>query len=85
MPDPLSRLTAGLADRYRIERELGRGGMATVSAAESRGSADVAEATLAIGPPAALPWRCTPGRFSDLRRAVASATSSGYGLENHDA
>jgi serine/threonine-protein kinase len=27
---PLSRLAAGLADRYRIERELGAGGMATV-------------------------------------------------------
>ena len=38
-------LTTALADRYRIERELGQGGMATLSAAESRGSADVAEAT----------------------------------------
>ena len=27
---PLETLRAGLADRYRIERELGRGGMATV-------------------------------------------------------
>ena len=26
----LNRLQASLADRYRIERELGRGGMATV-------------------------------------------------------
>jgi len=38
-------LTTTLADRYRVERELGQGGMATLSAAESRGSADVAEAT----------------------------------------
>jgi Tol biopolymer transport system component/tRNA A-37 threonylcarbamoyl transferase component Bud32 len=30
LTDPLSRLTAALADRYRIERELGQGGMATV-------------------------------------------------------
>ncbi len=30
MTDPLARLTAALADRYRIERELGQGGMATV-------------------------------------------------------
>jgi len=29
MPDT-TRLTAALADRYRIERELGQGGMATV-------------------------------------------------------
>ena len=30
MSDPASRLHSALADRYRIERELGRGGMATV-------------------------------------------------------
>jgi serine/threonine-protein kinase len=30
MPDLLNRLQASLADRYRIEHELGRGGMATV-------------------------------------------------------
>ena len=30
MSAPLSRLTAALADRYQIERELGQGGMATV-------------------------------------------------------
>ncbi len=30
MTDAVARLTASLADRYRIERELGAGGMATV-------------------------------------------------------
>jgi eukaryotic-like serine/threonine-protein kinase len=30
VPDVLSQLSAALADRYRVERELGRGGMATV-------------------------------------------------------
>jgi len=30
MTDSVERLTASLADRYRIERELGQGGMATV-------------------------------------------------------
>jgi len=30
MPDVLTRLTTALTDRYRIERELGAGGMATV-------------------------------------------------------
>ena len=34
MADPLSRLTTALSDRYRIERELGAGGMATVYLAE---------------------------------------------------
>ena len=30
MPDPVTRLNAALECRYRIERELGEGGMATV-------------------------------------------------------
>jgi len=30
MSDAPARLSAALADRYRIERELGAGGMATV-------------------------------------------------------
>jgi eukaryotic-like serine/threonine-protein kinase len=34
MPDPQSPLSTALADRYRIERELGAGGMATVYLAE---------------------------------------------------
>jgi serine/threonine-protein kinase len=34
MPDSLDRLSAALADRYRIERELGAGGMATVYLAD---------------------------------------------------
>src|SRR5690349_20040842 len=34
MPDPPSHLATALADRYRIERELGQGGMATVYLAQ---------------------------------------------------
>ena len=34
MTDPLRRLIAALADRYRLERELGAGGMATVYLAQ---------------------------------------------------
>jgi serine/threonine-protein kinase len=34
MTDPLGRIAAALADRYRVERELGAGGLATVFLAE---------------------------------------------------
>src|SRR6267142_6386353 len=34
MADPLPRLSTALSDRYRIERELGAGGMATVYLAQ---------------------------------------------------
>src|SRR6187399_611553 len=34
MTDPQVRLSASLAERYRIERELGQGGMATVYLAQ---------------------------------------------------
>ena len=34
MTDLLDRIKAALADRYRIEREIGSGGMATVYLAE---------------------------------------------------
>src|SRR5512147_360291 len=34
MTDPMARLGTSLADRYRIERELGAGGMATVYLAQ---------------------------------------------------
>ena len=34
MTDAITRLATALADRYRIERELGQGGMATVYLAD---------------------------------------------------
>ncbi len=36
MTTRLTRLSAALADRYRIERELGQGGMATVRSLTQR-------------------------------------------------
>jgi len=38
MADPIPRLTIALSDRYRIERELGAGGMATVYLRPGHGS-----------------------------------------------
>ena len=34
MTDPINRLIAALEGRYRVEREIGAGGMATVYLAE---------------------------------------------------
>ena len=74
MSSVIERLAAALADRYTVERELGQGGMEREHAAKSRGSAAVAEAT--SGPPQGSMMHAAPGRFSDIIRAVASATST---------
>jgi serine/threonine-protein kinase len=48
MPDLLERLKAALADRYSVESEIGRGGMAVVCNAEDlRHHRKVARSSLA--------------------------------------
>ena len=60
---PLDRLRAALADRYRLERELGRGGMATVY--------------LAARPPARPPGRPQgPAPRARRRRSAPSGSSA---------
>jgi hypothetical protein len=49
MTDP-ARLTAAIADRYRLERELGQGGMATVHLATVLGAS-----ALSCGPSRIIP------------------------------
>ena len=70
----MSRLAAALADRYRLERELGQGGMVRELVTE------VTARLMSLK-------RQVPGfrgHFSDLSRAVASATRSDDAPGNHD-
>ena len=67
MSDILERLRTALSDRYRIERELGQGGMARRR---------VAEATARLASLKRPGFRFG-GHFSDLRRVAASAADTG--------
>ena len=58
--DAVARLSAALADRYRIERELGAGGMAT----PARRPLQRLAATSAL--PAHLPPTVYPASMSDM-------------------
>jgi serine/threonine-protein kinase len=73
MSDQLERLTAALAGRYAIEREIGVGGMATVYLAE-----DLRHRRKVL----ALQWRAgIAAALEDRRRAVqvlSEAIAQGY-------
>ncbi len=70
----LSRLGAALADRYRIERKLGAGGMGLEPAAESRGSAEVAEATTGLfKPDMVVQTRWTTSRWRMVQRQESAS------------
>ena len=73
MADALSRLSAALSDRYRIERELGQGGMATVYLAEDlKHDRKVAIKVLKPELAAVLGRRALRQRDQDHGRAAAS-------------
>ncbi len=68
------RLAAALADRYRIERELGAGGMATVYLAHDvRHDRKVALKVLRPGALRHPGRRAVPGRDQDHRQPAAPA------------
>ena len=67
------RLSAALSDRYRIERELGQGGMATVYLARDiKHDRDVAIKVLREDLAASLGGGPLPARDQD-RRAIAAS------------
>ncbi len=74
LSDTPPRLTAALADRYRIERELGAGGMATVYLAQDlRHDRKVAIKVLRPGTGGGDRRRSVPLRNQDHRQPAASA------------
>ena len=74
MADPLPQLTTALSDRYRIERELGAGGMATVYLAHDlRHDRKVAHQGAAPGARRGDRRRAVPLRDQDDRESAASA------------
>jgi hypothetical protein len=75
-PDVLMRLQAALAERYTLERELGRGGMATVYLARRPGDESGAEA------PARPRNRVLKGRSTLPVHASASRSSAEPALQS---
>jgi hypothetical protein len=75
-PDVLMRLQAALAERYTLERELGRGGMATVYLARRPGDESGAEA------PARPRNRVLTGRRLRAVHASASRSSAEPALQS---
>ena len=68
--DPIHRLNAALEGRYRIERELGAGGMATVYVAEAVGPDAPAQHAYAVVAEVPLFMARLQGRGCDPARRL---------------
>lgn len=78
MSEPFERLEAALVSRYRIERELGAGGMATVYLAEDiKHDRKVAIKILPCSPPSP---RTADGSHTPLMPAASRRSWCGPGL-----
>ena len=71
MADALSRLSAALSDRYRIERELGQGGMATVYLAEDLKHDRKVAITILKPEPSGMPTGSPRSARGTARRSAA--------------
>ena len=77
MTDLLDRLSAAIADRYTLERELGAGGMATVYLAHVYPSAEALARRRRMNAPAMRLERRHPVSFRTRRAAPSRRFNAG--------
>ncbi len=81
MPDPITRLNAALEGRYRIGRELGKGGMATVCPAADRRHERKVGRKLLLAVAVALSASCGPPPPDQASASTPSRQQSDFQRE----